>query len=93
MSEAVQNGPDAPKSKPNADRPVMVFIVAGQSNAVGYNDIREYRKGREGFPEGFRNQPQVLFWPGQWARSDLKTPGRRFRRGPCTWPTMRSRSF
>jgi hypothetical protein len=41
---------------------VKVFIVAGQSNAVGYNDQREYRQGKLPFPEAFRNQPGVRFW-------------------------------
>jgi len=45
-----------------AKRPVRVFIVAGQSNAVGYNRAKEYRKGRIGFPKAYRHQPDVLFW-------------------------------
>ena len=43
-------------------RPIRVFILSGQSNAVGYNDVREYRKGKSGLPEEFRNQKDILFW-------------------------------
>lgn len=45
-----------------AKRPVKVFIVAGQSNAVGYNHTKEYRKGRDEFPGPYRHQSGVLFW-------------------------------
>ena len=45
-------------------RPVRVVVVAGQSNAVGYNHIRDYRGGREPFPEALHTQPRILFWPG-----------------------------
>jgi hypothetical protein len=44
---------------------VRVLVVAGQSNAQGYNHVRQYRGGREPFPESLREQPRVLFWPGQ----------------------------
>jgi hypothetical protein len=44
--------------------PVDVFLVAGQSNAEGYNDIRQYRAGREPFPESLKTQKRILFWPG-----------------------------
>jgi hypothetical protein len=43
---------------------VRVFVVAGQSNAEGYNHIRQYREGRETFPEALRVQPRILYWPG-----------------------------
>ena len=49
-------------SKTAATRPVKVFIVAGQSNAVGYNRVKEYQKGRVEFPKAYRHQPNVLFW-------------------------------
>jgi hypothetical protein len=42
--------------------PVKVFIVAGQSNAAGYNHIREYKQGQAAFPKALRNQPDILFW-------------------------------
>jgi len=45
-------------------QPIRVFIVAGQSNATGYNHIRQYHGGREPFPETLRVQPRILFWPG-----------------------------
>ncbi len=46
----------------NTNRPIRVFIVAGQSNAVGYNNIKEYQKGREEFPKELLHQPRILFW-------------------------------
>ncbi len=46
----------------DANRPVRVFIVAGQSNAVGYNSVLEYRNGRAKFPKELLHQPDVLFW-------------------------------
>ena len=45
-------------------QPVRVFVVAGQSNATGYNHIRQYHGGRDPFPETLRVQPRILFWPG-----------------------------
>jgi hypothetical protein len=45
-------------------RPVRVFVVAGQSNAEGHNDLRQYHGGREAFPGTLRVQPRILFWPG-----------------------------
>ena len=48
----------------NAKRPVRLFVVAGQSNAQGYNHINQYHGGREAFPETLRVQSRILFWPG-----------------------------
>jgi hypothetical protein len=60
--EATNAGP-AEAAKP---RPVVkVFIVAGQSNAVGYNDQREYRQGKSTVPDAWRNQPGIRFWNAQ----------------------------
>jgi hypothetical protein len=42
--------------------PLRVFIVAGQSNALGFNHVREYAGGKREFPEALRHQPDVLFW-------------------------------
>ncbi len=44
------------------DRPVKVFIVAGQSNAKGYNNFAE---STHEFPAQLRHQPDILFWPAQ----------------------------
>ena len=46
-------------------RPVRVIVVAGQSNAVGYNHVRDYHGGREPFPDTLKTQPRVIFWPGK----------------------------
>jgi len=43
-------------------RPVKVFILSGQSNAVGYNDHRQYRHGTSALAEALMNQPDILFW-------------------------------
>lgn len=59
----VTNGRTARSNAPSG-RPVRVIVVAGQSNAVGLNHIRDYRGGREPFPETLRVQPGILFWPG-----------------------------
>jgi len=31
-----------------------VFILSGQSNAVGYNNVKEYKQGKSELPEAFR---------------------------------------
>lgn len=41
---------------------IKVFVLAGQSNAVGYNHVREYAQGRVPLPESLRNQPKVMYW-------------------------------
>lgn len=46
------------------NRPVRVFIIAGQSNAEGHNHIHQYHGGGEPFPTTFRDQPRILYWPG-----------------------------
>jgi alpha-L-fucosidase 2 len=45
-------------------RAIQVFVVAGQSNAEGHNDIRQYRGGKEPFPESLRKQSEILYWLG-----------------------------
>ena len=45
-----------------AHPPVQVFILSGQSNAVGCNDYKQYRKGQSPLADAFMNQPGVLFW-------------------------------
>jgi hypothetical protein len=47
---------------------VKVFILAGQSNAVGYNNINEFHGGGKDFRETFHKQSGILFWPGSNAR-------------------------
>ncbi len=42
--------------------PVKVFILAGQSNAVGFNNVREYRHGKTALPEEYMSQADTLFW-------------------------------
>ncbi len=60
LDRIVIKAPEGAKSK----QPVRLFVVAGQSNAQGYNHIDQYRGGRERFPETLRVQPRILFWPG-----------------------------
>ncbi len=58
----------------DTNTPVQVFIVAGQSNAKGYNNIGEYRSGRVEFPRDHRFQPNVLFWESGEEWSALSIP-------------------
>lgn len=47
----------------------VLVLVAGQSNAVGYNDYREYPPELDPVPSAWRDQPGVLFWneaAGSW---------------------------
>lgn len=44
------------------EKPIRVFVLAGQSNAVGYNHIREYKLGKAKFPEHLQKQEDILFW-------------------------------
>lgn len=46
------------------ERPIQVFLLAGQSNAEGHNHTNQYRGGREPFPDALREQARILFWPG-----------------------------
>lgn len=61
-------------------RPVRVVVVAGQSNAVGYNHIRDYQGGREPFPEALQTQPRIRFWPGSESAPSV---------GSNLWTTLR----
>ncbi|MDP4251182.1 MAG: sialate O-acetylesterase [Bacteroidota bacterium] len=47
---------------------LKVFILAGQSNAVGYNNIREFHGGKKNYRIAFRKRSHILFWPGSNAR-------------------------
>jgi hypothetical protein len=49
-------------------RPVKVFILAGQSNAVGYNHIRELHYQSENVKQMLNKQSTILFWPGSNAK-------------------------
>ncbi|MFT3701248.1 MAG: sialate O-acetylesterase [Agriterribacter sp.] len=43
---------------------VHIFILAGQSNAVGFNEAATYKAGKDSFDMRFLNHSRVLFWPG-----------------------------
>ncbi len=60
------NGTPYPIHKKSA---VKVFILAGQSNAVGYNHIRELHARLEEVRKVTGENSQWLFWPGSNARS------------------------
>lgn len=47
---------------------VEVFILAGQSNAVGFNNAALYKDGIESFNKKFILSSKVLLWPGSNAR-------------------------
>ena len=68
----------------NSDTTVHVYIVAGQSNAVGYNNIAEYRGDQDQFKSKYLTQDDVLFWnsmgygirrTGEWTRLGLSESG------------------
>jgi len=50
---------------------VKVFILAGQSNAVGYNNLKEYSGDTEKLQNELRKLHNVTFWPGSNAKSEL----------------------
>ncbi len=50
------------------NRPVKVFILAGQSNAVGFNHIKELHNSKTFLSENSANFSKVMFWPGSNAR-------------------------
>ena len=56
--------------------PVEVYILAGQSNAVGHNSAASFTPPP--FPESLRSQPDVLLWPGSNAKPGLQN----------TWTTL-----
>jgi hypothetical protein len=60
--ENLNGQPDRPTA--TNQRPIRVFIIAGQSNAEGHNHINQYHAGREPFPAALREQSRILFWPG-----------------------------
>ncbi|MGV8139725.1 MAG: sialate O-acetylesterase [Mangrovibacterium sp.] len=49
---------------PAKEKPVKVFILSGQSNAVGYNDIGELRTKPVHLNDLTGEHSPVLFWPG-----------------------------
>ncbi|TKG96994.1 hypothetical protein EYV94_00780 [Puteibacter caeruleilacunae] len=65
---SIANGLSAEGS--DQEEVVDVFILAGQSNAVGYNNINTYTPTP--FPETLRSQPEVMFWPGSNAAEEFK---------------------
>ena len=51
---------------------VKVFILAGQSNAVGYHDFKEYTGDSNKLLEHIDALRHVRFWPGSNARKELQ---------------------
>ena len=51
---------------------VKVFILAGQSNAVGYNHFKEYNHGSDELLHKIAKLDHVMFWPGSNSRLDLQ---------------------
>ncbi len=49
---------------------IEVYILAGQSNAVGYNSIDTYTP--KPFPNSLSQQTDILFWPGSNANDSFK---------------------
>jgi hypothetical protein len=55
----------------NSNELVKVFILAGQSNAVGYNNISEFHGDMEKLKQRIKQTSNVLFWSGSNARKDF----------------------
>lgn len=72
-----------------SNRPISVFILAGQSNAQGYNHVREYKKGSEEFPEALRRQQDVLFWLADHSVSNLKSKSKSDHTNSGSWEVLR----
>lgn len=51
---------------------IKVFILAGQSNAVGYNDFKEYSGDSNRLLEQVKALRHVRFWPGSNALKELQ---------------------
>lgn len=49
------------------NKPVKVFIIAGQSNAVGYNHIKEYEESSQQIIEQV-DKSKIMFWAGSNAQ-------------------------
>ncbi len=47
---------------------LKVFIIAGQSNAVGYSNIEEYQGDTEYLQKNLKKLTKILFWPGSNAK-------------------------
>lgn len=58
---------DSPAGNPSKEK-LKVFILAGQSNAVGYNHIKELRGSGSFLTENSGILEKILFWPGSNAR-------------------------
>ena len=50
--------------------PVKLYILAGQSNAVGYNNMSEFHGDRKKLDSRLEKTSHVLFWPGSNARKE-----------------------
>ncbi len=50
---------------------IKVFILAGQSNAVGYNHIKEHKGNAEKLQKEIHKLTNVTFWPGSNAKSEM----------------------
>ncbi len=64
LLSALQTVCAQPANEAKTNSTIRVFVVAGQSNAEGYNHIGQYKGGRETFPETLRVQSRILYWPG-----------------------------
>lgn len=58
------------KKKKKKKAVVEVYILAGQSNAVGFNNAALYKGGIENFTRKFIDASNVLLWPGSNARGE-----------------------
>ena len=61
-----------PKSPATQTAPIKVYILAGQSNAVGYNHIKELHDYKKYLTEDSCKLSNILFWPGSNARQGFE---------------------
>jgi Protein of unknown function (DUF2961)/Carbohydrate esterase, sialic acid-specific acetylesterase len=62
----------APKSPATQTALLRVYILAGQSNAVGYNHIKELHDYKKYLTEDTCKLSTILFWPGSNARQGFE---------------------
>ena len=61
-----------PRSPSSQNPPIKVYILAGQSNAVGYNNIKELHDYKTYLTQDSSKLSRVIFWPGSNARQGFE---------------------
>ena len=71
----------APKSPATQTALLKVYILAGQSNAVGYNHIKELHDYKKYLTEDTCKLSTILFWPGSNARQGFENRWTKLQQG------------